>query len=253
MYNIGYFDETTKRFVQVSDVKPLPTTGSGGGGGASGVIVDGSTDNNATSQTGQLVNSRLMGFDGSTWDRVRVNSAGHIFAAISSPTGAVATDDGTNDNEPSSQIGLLINNRNYVYNESSFERMRGNTQGTLLPSLARTATTNSSNQTNHNAKGVVLMLNITNAAGGSDTLTLALRHIDPVSGENLNHVAAINVPAGTTSGLFRLIAYPGSTSNVSNPVFNANVGVVLPRTWQASVIHSGVDSWTYSLSYQLIV
>src|SRR5579871_3766078 len=56
---------------------------------------------------------------------------------------------------------------------------------TLLASAARTATTNSAPQTNQNARGVLVYLNVT-AASGTGGLRLAVQAQDPVSGNYIN-------------------------------------------------------------------
>lgn len=52
-----------------------------------------------------------------------------------------------------------------LYNGSTWDRQRGTIEGDLLASAARTTDGVSSNQTNYNAKGVTLYLNITSASG----------------------------------------------------------------------------------------
>jgi hypothetical protein len=66
---------------------------------------------------------------------------------------------------------------NQKFNGINWDRERNNTQGTLLASAARTATATSPNQTNYNAKGVQLTIDVT-AVSGTGGLILVLQGID---------------------------------------------------------------------------
>src|SRR5487761_1056201 len=120
----------------------------------------------------------------------------------------------------------------------------GNTEGTLLAGAARTATTHSPNQTNYNARGVTLFLNVTSAPGspGSGSgLYAQLWLVDPVSG--LASVAtSFGASKQTTTGLYVYQYYPaGVTAGVGNS------NGVLTRTWYVAVVHGNSDSYTYTL------
>jgi hypothetical protein len=132
------------------------------------------------------------------------------------------------------------------YNGASWDRERGNAEGTLLASAARTATTSSSNQTNYNGRGVLLILNVT-AASGSGGLTLRVQGVDPVSGLSV----ALNTPpaAITATGTFGYLVYPG----IAGPNLSQASSTVLPRTWFVSMTHGDATSYTYSLGYALIL
>lgn len=128
------------------------------------------------------------------------------------------------------------------------EDMRGNVEGTLLASAARTATTASATQTNVNARGVLLYVNVT-AAPGSQNLSVAISGIDPVSGSapGLGNFTAI-----TATGAYTFFMYPGIVN--THPTGISDIQALpLPRTWAVIVTHSGAGSWTYSIGYSLIV
>jgi hypothetical protein len=131
----------------------------------------------------------------------------------------------------------------YLYNGATYDRQRGNTEGTLLASAARTATTFSASQVNYNARGVILTLDVTSA--GTGNLQIFLYSVDPISAIT---PTLANGTVVTTDAV--LMAYPG--------VLDADCpgdarSVVLPRVWTVSVNKSDASSWTYSLSYSLIV
>jgi len=141
------------------------------------------------------------------------------------------------------------------------DSMRSNGAVTLLTSAARTASTSSATQTNHNFRGVYLILNVTVA--GTGTLRLYVRMVDPASGATVTVTAD---SAGiTTTGTYWLTLHPGalaSTVAATAPPFasglNAAFAVqaanaLLPRSWVGFVSHSDGSSWTYTLGAFLIV
>ena len=146
-----------------------------------------------------------------------------------------------------------------AYNDgtNNLERWRNNTQGTLLASAARTAQTPSPAQTNYNAGGVMLTLDITAAPNTAETLTLWLLVVNPVTSDTNDGVLAqLTTSAGTTlqtRTTFRLVVAPGA-SGAPSQGGNQIVAFALPvpRAWQATINPSGASSWTYSLGYSLL-
>ena len=118
---------------------------------------------------------------------------------------------------------------------------------TLLASAARTTTTTSADQTNQNARGVVVYVNVT-AASGTGGLQLAIQGKDPVSGgyKTLNTLPT----AITATGLYVYELYPGcsTTGNLA-----AVYAQVLPRTWRIQMNAGDGSSYTYSIGCSLIL
>ena len=138
---------------------------------------------------------------------------------------------------------------NDLFNEVGWDRQRGNTTYTLLASAARTTQTSSTTQTNFNARGVLLVLNVT-AASGTGGLTLKVFGIDPISGQvapALLSASAAIIAVGTPG----YIVYPGGAGG-SNSI-NTTSSQPLPRIWVAQVNVGDASSYTYSLSASLIV
>lgn len=122
----------------------------------------------------------------------------------------------------------------------------GNTQGTLLASAARTASTFTATQVNYNARGVLISLNVT-AASGTGGLQVVVCGIDPVTGMTIN---TNSVPtAVTATGEYSYLIYPGTSGGRITQV----TSLVLPRTWNAMVAANDSSSYTYSLGYSLIL
>jgi hypothetical protein len=133
------------------------------------------------------------------------------------------------------------------WNGTTFDRERGNTEGTLLASAARTVQAISATQTNYNARGVILFFWATVDPGGGRTIQISLQYTDPVSGTHL-----IGADFAATTGTQQVLhTYPGVTP-VASGVHQA-LSRPLPRTWRAVVTPSDAASWTYSLGYSLVL
>lgn len=148
---------------------------------------------------------------------------------------------------------LYVAARIFGYNNSAHDYWRNNTEGTLLASAARTVSTPSPNQTNFNAIGVIITLDITANPGGTETLTLSFAPISPVTGSASYHAIQL-VTQSALNAIYRLTIYPGANAT---PDVSANQNAfrpaVVPKTWVATIVHSGAGSWTYSLGYQYVL
>jgi hypothetical protein len=149
----------------------------------------------------------------------------------------------------------------YVYNArfngSTWDRLRNNVEGTILASAARTETTNSSDQTNHNARGVVIAVDFTATPNNAETVTVAIQAKDPVSAKYVTLTAftaltasALGASPTTETYLYTLCPGAAETAAVAKHEVQA---LALPRTWRVAVTHSAGGSWTYSVGYSLIV
>lgn len=135
------------------------------------------------------------------------------------------------------------------WNDATWDRWRNNVAGTALASAANAASTRTSAViTNHNARGVMLFLNVS-ALGAGESLTTKLLAVDPITG------AGQRVTAFAGFGSVNLavyIIYPGAveTSDATNAFVQ---GVPIPRSLQVAVDTSpGVNASTYSVGYSLI-
>jgi hypothetical protein len=155
--------------------------------------------------------------------------------------GAISHGDGNTGFGPTYALNVAA--MSYLYNGATPDRQRGNTTGTLLASQARTANDVSPTQTNHNARGVRVYIDVT-AKGAAPSITATIQEIDPLSS---NIVNVITSSAITAIGTYVVTTYPGTT-NAVNKASDA-----LPRSWRVAMTHGNGDSITYSVSYCLIV
>lgn len=113
----------------------------------------------------------------------------------------------------------------------------------ILPSAARTATTNSDDQFDFACRGAVIFLSIT-AVPGVDTVTLSVTGKDPVSG---SYVTIFTGAAESATGTKMYTIYPGVTETA-----NVDMATVLPTVWRVTVTHSGAGSFTYSVAASVV-
>lgn len=169
-------------------------------------------------------------FGGTTWERRR---------------SVKAVADGA-DGTGSAAVG------HQLYNGATWDRQRGNIQATALASAARGSATTSTAQVNHNARGILAELDVS-VASGTGGLTL-----------NISGVPA----AGTASRLFRAAAaviatgtyyyelYPGigtALPPAGGTRITERMSGGLPRQFLVEVSVGDASSYTYSVSYTLIV
>lgn len=133
---------------------------------------------------------------------------------------------------------------NQFYNETEWDRARGNVSREIWPSAARTATPTKADQINYNARGVVVVIDVT-AAADTPSIVVTIQGLDPVSGQYYTLLASAAI-TGISTVVLRV--YPGLTA-AANLVANG----ILPRNWAIDVVHADGDSITYSVSADLIV
>lgn len=121
--------------------------------------------------------------------------------------------------------------------------MADNRSATLLASAARTATVATSDQSNTEHRGAVVIINVT-AASATPSVVATIQGKDEVSGAYYTILASAAI---TGTGTTVLRVYPGLTA-AANTVAND----VLPSTWRVNLVHADTDSITYSVAAQLI-
>lgn len=203
-----------------------------------------STDGQPTGTT--LVNSGsyLYGFNGSTWDRLRVDANKYLQVASMTQSYITPNGDTIGTGATTGTHGAY----GYMFNGSTYDRVRNNLVGTVLASAARTGTTNSADFINYNHRGIVLLLNVT-AASGTGGLQVGLQFKDSISG---TYRTIGNLPTAVTAvGMTTLTFYPGV--DALNTSVSLNQSHVLAQQFRSSVTHGDSSSYTYSLSYQMIL
>lgn len=139
-----------------------------------------------------------------------------------------------NDQGDGQSTGVLATG-GWAFNGTDSDKVRNNIEATVLASATRATTTNSTDQTNHNGRGVMLILNATANPGGGETLSLKLQAKDPISSAYID-VADAGVLLTAANGTKALVVYPGvlAADFVSGTVGKS---AVVPRVWRAVVTH----------------
>jgi hypothetical protein len=214
-----------------------------------------SSDAVAAGRQSLITLSTVMGYNGTTFDRVRTvtpadaqaGSIGHL-AVAARLTGYNGTSfDRLRSETPadglSGSIGhLLTLSRGQRFNGTTYDREQGNQNISLLASAARTVTTSTSDQLNVNHRGVHVYVDVTAVPGG-ETLTVDIEAlIDTGVYYSLHSGTPINA-----TGVYIYKVYPGLGGG------SAIANDALPRTWRVTVTHSAGGSWTYSVRANLMV
>lgn len=140
--------------------------------------------------------------------------------------------------------GLDVTAMQRLFNGTNWDRRRGNVDLTLFSSAARTATPSNTDQTNHNAKGLHVVIDVT-AATSTPSTVFTIEGKDAISGKYYTILAsAAIVGVGTTV----LRVHPGLTV-AANLVAND----ILPRVWRVTAVHGNANSQTYSVGASLIL
>jgi len=166
---------------------------------------------------------------------VQANTAGVSEAQVDNESNTLRLPDDVDGNPIFSAATLRL------FNGTTWDRQRGNQEISLLVSGDRTASTLSPDQTNYNARGVILWLNVT-VRPAAETVTPMIQVKDPVSGLYTVLFSGVAVGAVAT---YIYLAYPGMIDTGAN--ITAETGLPLARTWRVSLVHSGSGTFTYSL------
>jgi len=199
--------------------------------------------------------AEIMIWDGSKWQRALAESASYpnLRVSLYESGGRAAVTSPSADGRSQAIMGLWQLAMKHGFNESTWDRWRNNTEVTVLPSAARTAHGNSATQTNYNAKGVIVFIDITAVSGSfaaGEGLTIMVRGIDPVSGR-LVYLGTSG--PWTLPGTRLLIVYPGATNVQGIGAVTTN-DIPLSRSWHVRYEITGTTpSFTFSVGTSYIV
>jgi len=199
--------------------------------------------------------AEIMVWDGSEWVKVIGDTASGDAVRVrlrhgDTDIGAIGTDsDGKSNTISAVKAGAFMQS----FNGSTWDRWRNNTNITVLPSATRTASGKSADQTNYNAKGVIIWLYISAVSGtftAGEGLEVGVAAKDPVTGGF--YYIAPRIGPYTTKGGRELLIYPGCTDTGGQ--FEGKNDVPLPRVWRVYYIITGTNpSFTFSVGASLIV
>jgi hypothetical protein len=114
---------------------------------------------------------------------------------------------------------------------------------TLLPSAARTATTNSGDLKNHQHRGVHVVIDAA-AAAATPSVVFTVQGKCPLSGQYYTILASAAV-TGVSTTVLRV--FPGATAAA-----NLTANDCVPENWRVLATAADADSLTYSVSACLL-
>lgn len=214
---------------------------------STGNAASGSTDSGNPVKVGGVYNSTLPTLANGQRGDVQLDTKGSTHVALygadqgSGVNAIVDNSDGVAVQGSANRLAAVA--RSTVFNGSTWDRARGNQEISILTSGARTTTQTSADQTNYNAKGIHVTLDVTTAGTGS--ITVDIQGKDAVSGKYYSILTGAAVTTVTTN-VYKI--YPGLTASP-----NAVANDILPRTWRIVVTANNGNSITYSVGATLIV
>lgn len=234
-----------------------------------------------TANTASVI-ARLLGFNGTTWDRLRtgistatttftgwlnvfamgiynataptltdgqaapkqLNNKGLLKVEVGAAYGSVYNTLSMMGNTGDAMNGaVVLATGQIVWNGVGYDRVYNNRDVTLLTSSSRTTTQTSADLVNYNGRGLYVVLDMTNVGTGS--VTLAINAKDAISGKYYALLTGAVVNTNSTN-VYKI--YPGITVAA-----NAAVSDALPRTFQIVVTANNANAATYSVGYSVIV
>ena len=137
-----------------------------------------------------------------------------------------------------------------AWNGSNWDKLRDNEDGfTAIASASYTTTQTIADQLNINARGVIVVVNMTVVGTGS--ITPEIDGKDPATGQYYSTLTAS--AAITGNGVFVYQVYPGTSTTVTNTGITQSSGMVLPRTWRIKVTANNANAATYAVGFMLII
>ena len=134
------------------------------------------------------------------------------------------------------------------YNGTTWDRYRNNLEETIFASAARTATVNSADFTNYNARSIKFVLDITAASGTTPTLDVKIQGKDTLSGK-YQDITGATIAQKTGVSTDDLTIALGVTV-----VVNRSVSNIVPRIYRVVATIAGTTpSFTFSLSANYVV
>ena len=133
-----------------------------------------------------------------------------------------------------------------AFNGTGWDRVYNNQEAISVVSAARTASGNSADFTNPNARGGVFVMDMTAFSGTTPTVQMIVDGKDPASGGYYPILTSAVIAGAVAKTIFRV--YPLLVA-----VANLTVQDLLPRTWRLRWVIAGTTpSLTFSVGSVLI-
>ena len=142
---------------------------------------------------------------------------------------------------------LAVINYAHLFNETTWDRVRNNTDVTLGASAVRTSTLTVTDQTNYNWRGVLIHLDLSvarDADHGGATIQVIIENKDPVSAAYSPALQSATFGGSVVTNDY--LIYPGIADTGSE--HTEIQATFITRTWRVRVVHSSSGpTFTYSV------
>jgi hypothetical protein len=180
------------------------------------------------------------------YSTLNVDAQGRLYAAVAKAT---TLSDNNNNNlgagvSDETTSARILGVYPHLFNNSGWDRPRGNFDtAALITAAAATTTQTSADQTNYNGRGVTVVLDMTNVGTGSVNLTIQGK--DVASGKYYTLLAGAAVVTNVTNVY---TVYPAVTAAA-----NVSANSPLPRTWRVVVTANNANPTTFTVGASVLV
>jgi hypothetical protein len=193
-----------------------------------GDVAGGGADSGSPVKVGGVFNSTLPTYTTGQRAELQIDSRGAARMVIGAPASTAHVAAFTpQDAAGNSTTSLAAVTFTQLYNGTSWDRFRNNADATVRASTADSSSFNGADQTNYNARGATVFVNV--SAITSATLVVKVQGKDLVSGNYYDIPGAVTGSL-TTTGLVAIHLVPGAAGTPA--AGSAICSLPLPRTWR---------------------
>jgi hypothetical protein len=210
-----------------------------------GNVASGATDSGNPMKIAGVYNTTLPTLTNGQRGDAQMSSKGVLYTTLMSLGGGAAISNVTPaDALSNGQVTLTVSDFPQLYNNTSWDRQRGNVDtAALITAAGATTSQTGADQTNYNGRGIQVVLDMTTVGTGSVTLTIQGK--DAASGKYYTLLAGAAV---TTNSTNVYTVYPGAPTTA-----NVSASVPLPRVWRVITTANNANATTYTVGASVLL
>jgi hypothetical protein len=210
-----------------------------------GNVASGATDSGNPMKIAGVYNTTLPTLTNGQRGDAQMSSKGVLYTTLMSLGGGAAISNVTPaDALSNGQVTLTVSDFPQLYNNSTWDRQRGNVDtAALITAAGATTSQTGADQTNYNGRGIQVVLDMTTVGTGSVTLTIQGK--DAASGKYYTLLAGAAV---TTNSTNVYTVYPGAPTTA-----NVSASVPLPRVWRVITTANNANATTYTVGASVLL
>jgi hypothetical protein len=210
-----------------------------------GNVASGATDSGNPMKIAGVYNTTLPTLTNGQRGDAQMSSKGVLYTTLMSLGGGAAISNVTPaDALSNGQVTLTVSDFPQLYNNTTWDRQRGNVDtAALIAAAGATTSQTGADQTNYNGRGIQVVLDMTTVGTGSVTLTIQGK--DAASGKYYTLLAGAAV---TTNSTNVYTVYPGAPTTA-----NVSASVPLPRVWRVITTANNANATTYTVGASVLL